>query len=298
MKRKLLATISLLLCTATTFQAQDLKTVEKTYIYYAPPTESLEQAKRTAVSRAKVEALRERFGSIVSGASAMSLITKNHMTQSKFVSLSSEGEVNGEWIGDIEEPKIKTSLTESGFTIEATVKGKVRELQSNAIDFSTKILRNTPDVNYESSEFMAGDRVFVHFTSPIDGYLAIYLLDGETAYCLLPYVNNKNGKFRVKHGEEYTLFSYNNYSSGEDPKEIEQYKLTTEGNQQDLNQFYFIFSPNEFTKALDKFGKNKDGDTLPRNLSWEDFQKWIIRARRNDKQMAVQIKNILISPRN
>lgn len=298
MKRKLLAASLLLFCALAALRAQDLKTVEKTYIYYAPPTESLEQAKRTAVSRAKVEALRERFGSVVSGASAMSLITKNHITQSKFVSLSNEGEVNGEWIGDVEEPKIKATLTETGFTIEATVKGKARELQSNAIDFSARILRNTPDVQYESSEFMAGDRVFVHFTSPADGYLAIYLLDGETAYCLLPYVNNKNGKFHVRHGEEYTLFSYNHYSDAEDPKEIEQYKLTTDGDQQDLNQFYFIFSPNEFTKALDRFGQNSNGDTLPRNLSWEEFQKWIIRARRNDKQMAVQIKNILISPRN
>ena len=214
------------------------------------------------------------------------------------MSLSSEGEVNGEWIADIEEPKIKTSLTELGITIEATVKGKARELQNNTIDFSAKILRNTPDVNYESAEFMAGDRVFVNFTSPVSGYLAVYLLDGETAYCLLPYVNNKNGKFHVNHGEEYTLFSYKHYSSEEDPDEIEQYRLTTEGHQADLNQLYFIFSPNEFTKALDKFGKTKDGDLLPRNLSWEDFQKWILRIRSNDKKMSVQIKNILISPRN
>lgn len=283
---------------AMTIHAQDLKTVEKTYTYFAPPTESLEQAKRTAVSRAKVEALRDRFGSVVSGASASSLIKKNRITQSKFVSLSCEGEVNGEWIADIEEPKIKTSLTELGIKVEATVKGKVRELQSNRIEYSAKILRNTPDARYESEEFMAGDRVFLNFTSPVSGYLAVYLLDGETAYCLLPYANNKNGNFRVKHGEEYTLFCYDKYSDEENPDEIEQYILTTEGSLQDINQFYFIFSPREFTKALDKFGKTKDGDVLPRNLSWEDFQRWILRVRSNDKQMAVQIKNIVISPRN
>jgi hypothetical protein len=281
--------------------AQDLQTLEKTYIYYAPQTESLEQAKRTAVNRAKVEALRERFGSIVSGASAMSLITKNHITQSKFVSLSSEGEVNGEWIADIETPKVKTTLGEMGLIVEATVKGKARELPSNAIDFSAKILRNTPDARYESSEFMVGDYIFAHFMSSVDGYLAVYLLDGETAYCLLPYDRNKEGKFHINHGEEYILFNFDNYSEDEDPMEIKQYRASVEGQQQDLNQIYFIFSPNEFTKALDKYSKDEKGkvvSSLPRNLSWEDFQKWIIRVRRNDNQMAVQIKNILISPQN
>ena len=298
MKRNFLTTILLLLCAATMVQAQDLKTVEFTYTYVAPHSESREQAERTAVNRAKVEALRERFGSTISGASAMSLITKNHITQSKFVALSSEGEVNGEWIADIEKPKIKTTLADVGFVVEATVKGKVRELQGNQIDYTAKILRNTPELRYESSEFMAGDRMFVHFTSPVDGYLAVYLLDGETAYCLLPYPKSKTGKFHINHGEEYTLFNWKKYSEGEDPKEIEQYWLSASGQQQDLNQLYFIFSPNEFTKALDKFSLNDSGETLPRNLSWEDFQKWLIRVRRNDNQMAVQTKFIMIQPVN
>lgn len=297
MRRNIFATIALLLWAAIGVQAQNLKTLEYTYTYVASHNESREQAERNAVNRAKVEALREVFGSIISGASATSLITKNNITSSKFVSLSSEGELNGEWIADIEKPKVTTVLADEGFIVTATVKGKAQELQNNGCEFTAKILRNAPDVRFESTEFLAGDQIFVHFTAPIDGYLTVYLLDGENAYCLLPYMDNTTGNFHITHGEEYMLFSRKHPAKGENPREIDEYPLTADGGHQDLNQIYFIFSPKEFTKAADKYNKKEDGTLLPRTLSWTDFQKWLLNIRRKDKQMTVQTQYILIQPR-
>ncbi len=276
---------------------QKVKTVEYTYVYHPSHNESMEQAKRNAVNRAKVEALREEFGTVVSGASATSIISKNSITESKFVHLGSEGELNGEWLADIEEPKVKTSLEGGVIYFTATVKGKAREIVNNAIEFEAKILRNKPDASFESSEFTAGNNIYVSFTSPVDGFLTIYLLDGETAYCLLPYASNKEGVQSVKHGKEYYFFSRKVFSEDENPDEIDEYTLTTEGNHQDLNQLYFIFSPQKFSKALDKFKKSSDGTLFPRMLSWTDFQKWILKARRADKDMCVKTKYIVISPR-
>ena len=88
-----------------------------------------------------------------------------------------------------------------------------------------------------------------------------------------------------------------NAQKDENPDEIDEYTLTTEGNHQDLNQLYFIFSPQKFSKALDRFKNSSDGTLFPRMLSWEDFQKWILKARRADKDMCVQTKYITISPR-
>ena len=298
MKLQSLITLFLLLWAAISAQAQSMRTVEYTYTYHAAHNESREQAERNAVNRAKVEALRETFGSTISGASAMSLITKNNITKSKFVSLSSEGEVNGEWIADTEKPEVQTMLAEEGFVVIATVKGKVQELQDNGIQFTAKILRNAPDVRYESSEFVAGDQIFVHFTSPVNGYLTVYLLDGENAYCLLPYMDSTTGNFRITHGEEYMLFSRKHPAKDENPREIDEYPLTADGGEQDLNQLYCIFSPKEFTKAADKFKKKDDGTLLPRTLPWEDFQKWLLSIRRKDKQMSVQTQYILIQPRS
>jgi hypothetical protein len=277
--------------------SQKVKTVEYTYVYHPSHNESMEQAKRNAVNRAKVEALRENFGTVVSGASATSIISKNNITESRFVHLGSEGELNGEWIADIEEPKVVPSLEGGVIYLTATVKGKAREVVNNTIAFEAKILRNKPDVSFESSEFTAGNNIYVSFTSPVDGFLTIYLLDGETAYCLLPYAGNKEGVQTIVHGREYKFFSRKVYAEDENPDIIDEYTLTTEGNHQDLNQLYFIFSPQKFSKALDRFKSSTDGTLFPRMLSWEDFQKWILKARRADKDMCVQTKYITISPR-
>jgi len=278
--------------------AEGDETLTHTYVYHATPNESLEQAKRNAVNYAKVEALRNRYGSVLSGASATSLISKNHITESKFVSIGDEGEVNGEWIADIDEPKITTTLEEAGFCVTATVKGKAREITNNPIGFEAKILRNSPELAFESTEFTAGNDVYVHFSSPVDGFLAIYLLDGETAYCLLPYKSDTDGMYPVEHGKEYTFFSRKKYHEGEDPATIDEYALTVEDKHQDLNQFYFIFSPHEFIKAEDKHYKTDDGTMHPRFLSWESFQKWIMHTRSKDRTVSVQTKYIVISPLN
>ena len=280
-------------------QAQHEETIKYTYTYHASSNESLEQAKRNAVSYAKVEALRERFGSVLSGASATSLITKNNITKSKFVSISSEGEVNGEWIADLEEPKTIATLDDGVLRVTATVKGKGREIINNPIAFEAKILRNKPDLAFESTEFIAGNDFFIYFNSPVDGFLAIYVLDGETASCLLPYRSDKDGMYPVEHGKDYFFGSREKYNEDEKLDDIDEYYfLLLEEENEDLNQFYFIFSPQEFTKAPDKIRKTDDGTIFPRELSWENFQKWVLHTRSVDKNMSVQVKNIVIKPKN
>ena len=294
MKHTLALLLVMTMCLSA--QGENDVTLTYTYVYHASYNESREQAERNAVNCAKVEALRERFGAVVSGASATSLITKNNITTAKSVYLGGEGEVNGEWIADIEEPKITTTLEDGGLCVTATVKGKAREVTNNAIGFEAKILRNKPDVAFESSEFTAGNQFFIHFTSPVDGFLAIYLLDSETAYCLLPYANDNDGMYPIIHGEEYTFFSREKCKNDEDIDAIDEYALTTEDKHQDLNQLYFIFSPQKFTKAGDTFRRTDDGTMFPRMLSWANFQKWIMRTRSKDKKMSVQTKYVVIKP--
>ncbi len=278
--------------------AQEYKTCKATYTYYASDNETPEQATRIAINRARTEALREHFTSMVSGATAAFLIEKNLMTSSKYVMLSSEGELNGEWVADLEPPKIEKYYGESGLIVTATVKGKGMEISANKIMFDAKILRNEPKIENESTEFVAGNSIFVHFTSPVDGYLAVYLLDGENAYCLLPYMGDSDGSFKVKHGQEYKLFSRKNPAEEENPEEIEEYSLTSDGDMQELNQIYIIFSPNKFRKAYDRHKQDADGTLYPRTMSWEDFQKWIIKTRRADREMAVQTQYIVVKPKN
>lgn len=304
MKRLLLSIIALLNflnflnLQPSTLSAQTRKSVEATYYYVPAPNESMEQARRNAVHYAQIEALRNEFGTVVSGASASSIVQRGTRVTEKFVSMSGEGELNGEWIGDREPPKIEPSLDGDRLVLKTTVKGYASEVSNNTINYVAKVLRNQPSAEYESEEFVAGNDIYVSFTAPIDGYLAIYLLDSDNAYCLLPYRADKDGFFQITHNKEYILFSQKRYSEGENPQDIDEYTVTSDKDMSDFNQIYFIFSPNMFRKPTDFTKDMEDGIVYPRMMTWENFQEWIIKARKRDKEMSVQVKNIEVNPMN
>ena len=54
---------------------------------------------------------------------------------------------------------------------------------------------------------------------------------------------------------------------------------------------YVVFSPNEFAKA----NSNNVEELLPQELSFEEFQKWLVKGRNPDKDMSVLNKTIVIS---
>lgn len=302
MKKNIFTTALLALLGFVGAYAQDegpskMVTVKATVTVTSIPGESLELTERRAINAAKAEALREKFGTVISGASATALIEKNGISKSSFVTLSSAGELNGEWVGDVRPPKIEKQITDLGVSITCSVEGKAQRIKSGGIEYEALILRHKPEKEMVSEEFVAGDNVYVSFTSPVEGYLAIYLLDGQRADCLLPYQGMTSGYFHVEANREYILFSRKKYSPDENLGVIDEYYLTCDGEFGDLNQFYFLFSPNKFTKPMDRVRQRDDDVTYPRFLPWEDFQKWLIKTRKRDSDMTVQQKNIVIKPK-
>ena len=59
---------------------------------------------------------------------------------------------------------------------------------------------------------------------------------------------------------------------------------------QEINQLYVIFSSSPFVKAID----DKLEKELPRELSNEDFQKWLAKYRIRDTNMVVKKTTITI----
>jgi hypothetical protein len=169
--------------------------------------------------------------------------------------------------------------------------GKAREIVGAGIDFTAMTLRNGTEARYESGDFKNGDDLYLLFRSPAAGYLAVYLVDdAQTAFCLLPYMSDPSGKAPVNVGKEYVFFSAKHVSPAEVAK-INEYTLTCQ-KQAEQNYLYIIFSPNEFTKANDTRAEGEE--VLPRELSFEDFQKWLAKNRNRDKDMKVEIKVLTI----
>lgn len=279
--------LSLILSSLTVF-AQKLKTVEGEYTYHAPENVTMEQAKRTALDRAMIQALADEFGTIVSQSNATRVENKNGQTDIDFLSIGGS-EVKGEWIETIGEPQYNIRYEGDMLIVSVKVKGKAREIVSAGIDFQARILRNGTDDKFESDQFRSGDDLYLSFQSPVSGYLAVYLIDAEKqAYCLLPYRNQTEGIYPIKANQRYLFFNIKEASLQERPY-VDEYVMTCE-RESEQNQIYIIFSPNQFVKATD----NSSNDYLPRELSNGDFQKWLVNCRKHDKGMYQKMKTILI----
>ena len=159
--------LSLILSSLTAL-AQKLKTVEGVYTYHAPENVTMEQAKRTALDRAMIQALADEFGTIVSQSNATRVENQNGQTNIDFLSIGGS-EVKGEWIETIGEPIYNIRYEGDMLVVSVKVKGKAREIVSAGIDFQAKVLRNGTEDKYESDQFRSGDELNLSFTSPVSG---------------------------------------------------------------------------------------------------------------------------------
>jgi hypothetical protein len=106
------------------------------------------------------------------------------------------------------------------------------------------------------------------------------------ACCLLPYRAQQDGIYSVKANQRYVFFNLEEATPVEKPI-VDLYRMTTQF-RVEQNQIYVIFSPQPFVKAADALGNGE-----LRELKGADFQKWLAKCRRHDKDMC--LKKILIS---
>jgi hypothetical protein len=96
----------------------------------------------------------------------------------------------------------------------------------------------------------------------------------------------------VKGGKEYVFFS-KEHAERTQAAAVEEYMLFT-SKAAEQNSLYIIFSPHDFTKANDGKAADLDGRVLPRELTFEEFQRWLAKNRGRDKDMKVEIKSLMI----
>ena len=287
MKRIAVAAIVLLF--VFTAAAQKEQTVEGEYQYWASPSMAPVEAKANAIKHAQIEAMAERFGRIVTSNSYMGMDKVDGEEHTMFSSIG-ESEVKGEWLRDLEPPKIvryDQQIEDMSAWITVHVKGVAREIVSAPVRFESKILCNGTEDRFERTDFIAGDKFYMSFRSPESGYLAVYMIDDEgKAYRLLPYSNSGDASFRVEHDRRYTLFTKEDGGDG--------FHATCQ-QPIEFNHIYTIFSPTKFTRPLDKgVSKADDGTLLPPELSLEDFQKWFVGIRKYNKELSVNRTTIKV----
>lgn len=273
-----------------TLSAQRVKKVSIEYTYHAPQHISPLDAKRIAVERAKMQAIADEFGTLVQRTNATVTGISNGKSSVDVYSFS-ESEVKGEWIETIGEPEFLSMTYEQDMlVITVKVEGRIREVVSATIDMKAKILRNGTEDKFESTEFRSGDDLYLSFQSPVDGYLAVYLLDevSQMVYCLLPYKSSSEAITPIEHDKPYIFFSAEH--AGDKAHLVDEYTMTC-SRSTEKNTVYVVFSPNEFAKA----NSTNVEELLPQELPFEEFQKWLAKGRRQDTKMNVWKESITIT---
>lgn len=200
-------------------------------------------------------------------------------------------EVKGEWLEDTMEPQCEVvEILTDMIVLKAKVSGKARTVSNEAVDFEALVLRNGTEARFADTHFRDGDDLFMLFRAPVDGYVAIYLIDeNQTAFCLLPYQHDADGQMPVHRNKEYVFFASNR--KGDVEGEVDELTMNCGNGAVEHNQVYVIFSPNAFHKALDK----QLNEALPRQLPYRDFTQWLSKCRKRDTKMGVKVMHLKIT---
>lgn len=266
---------------------QKIQKVCGEYTYYAEADESANEAKMRALEGARLQAIAAEFGTVIAQSTMQSESLSDGKERSWFSQLSSS-EVKGEWLEDVEEPVYEITYVQDMLVVKCSVCGRARETSNLAAEFDASVLRNGTEKKFSGTDFRGGDDMYLYFQAPTDGYIAVYLVDeAPDAYCLLPYASDSDGQQPVEAGKEYVFFSA---AKAVTEKElVDEYTLTC-SNDVERNRLYVIYSKQPFTKAMD----TKVSETLPKQLCYEDFSRWLTRRRTRDPEMGVKVMHIEI----
>lgn len=283
---KKLTLIILILAFTLVTQAQREEEVSGSYTYVLSENDgiTLKEAKHMCIELAKAAAIKEKFGELITSDVIDSNVETNGESSTSYYWENTVAMAKGDWLGDTEKPQLDIKYEDDKLIFTAEVKGRAREIIQSKIDLKWEIMKDGLTMRKKTSIFESGERVYVNFRSPADGYLAIYLILGDdVTQCLLPYPKDTDGRFEVKAGRDYMFFD-----KEEDPKTM-AWRLTTKRRLEN-NQLVIIYSPNPFTKCNDKSVDKMH----PNTLNTHDLQRWLLKCQREDRDMVVNKKWVKI----
>lgn len=290
--KRLVFFITLSVLLSNSLFSQKSHKVSVKYTYYVPETVSIDEAKRIALERAKIQAIADEFGTAVSQTVSIHVDNDNSISKTNMVS-TGHNEINGEWVETIGEPSYDILYEGGMLAVTVHLKGKARLRSNIQIPLSIKILRNGTTSQYENHEFRSGDNLYLSFQSPISGSLLVYLIDyvSDNAYCLLPYSISNDNSQSIEGNKEYIFFSEEHAPNGEKQR-VDEYILDCTGSSKtEHNDLVIIFSPTNLVKS----NTSKTNAETPRQLSRIDFEKWKSQLRVQFSEIQIITNQILIT---
>lgn len=280
--------LCILLCACTTIgwaqRSAEVHAVEQLAL---PESSSLtlQQAFQQAIVKAQDRAIRDEFGTMVTSTTQMEMRKEGNANTSNLWNFT-ELSAKGEWLAHTKTPEIKNVTYQDGtLFITAEVWGEAREILHADIDLDWRLLRTDPDGSNEELHYTSGDRMFISFKTPSDGYLVAYLIgaDGK-AFRLLPYKNSDSGAVMVKGGKHYVFYDRSRDVNA-------RYLNLTTSDEVEANQVVVVFSTQPFIHGMEQ--EATSARTLA-SIDYLTFQKWLARNRQKDSTMTCKSKTLYI----
>lgn len=288
----------LLLASSTALFAQKPQQVKATYSFMVREDLTMAENKEMAIRLAKVQAVKDQFGEVlIQGNSTflMSSTSGDPQENKQLYLFSSESILNGEYLRDLEPPKIKTYSDAQGkLWVEARVLGLAAALEHKDPTFTVK-LAHCPEEKCITNQFTHGQDFLVQFEAGRSGYLYVFLDDvAENKTKLVFPINNEqlqitsDPHFDPK--EQVWLFD-GGASHSKSPYSIvadlgTQNASMVGTKQESLNKIYFIFAPQPL--KLPSFQASGTATTELAQLDempLEDFQAWLHKLRAINKDL-------------
>ncbi len=192
--------------------------------------------------------------------------------------------VRGEWIRttsikfseDIQ--TINSDLgKENTLWITCKIEGEARKITTKANLKALTLI--CPDVNCASVEFKNNQSLYLWFSTPVSGFLSVYIEEGDTTRRLFPYDSEGDKSFeKVEADKEYLLF-YDNKWTESTRTSVDEIVLYTDQSIE-YNTLHIVFSTDSYIKPfLTASVKSDTGYTIPRSISTEDFKEWLSECR-------------------
>lgn len=244
---------------------------------------SKEDAMELARQQAMINAINDAFGSYVEQDSDMDI--ESGKAEFKIIGHTL---VKGDWLKTLKENFKEESRTvhgsngkETEIWVNCRIKGMAREIIKPQVILRIEP-RSCPDQLCRTYYFNNGAPIYLSFTSPVDGFLSIYIVqDDHTAYRLLPYQEMPAHYLHaipVIADQEYMFFASDetyNYFEDFSYLMIDEIYLETEKEKEFLD-LYVIFSSEKYEKpVLRTYEKISEAYELPKMLAEEEFLEWL-----------------------
>lgn len=274
--------------------AQSTKRGSDSYTFtYSADEYTRAQAIDKAIKDAKIELLTITFGTDLQ----MDTYTRVENSQGAAkvdISARKEEHLRGVWVETTsEQTEVGFDPNQNRWVVKVRIAGVMREKKNDHTrpEFVVKTL-SAPHLNAEttiipSAKDIGDKNFFLYFKSPVDGYLAAYLVDmSGTAVRILPYRMHTEQKIQPR--LEYIFYNTHASMHSDDYTfEIDGITLTCDDVAEHY-KLYTIFSPHHFTIPMDDASGG-----LP-VLTESDLRKWLDKSQRADDAFYVTPIDITI----